>query len=118
MPKFGVMQYHEGDVTWTQKIDVPKNAPPGEYPIAGLIGYQVCERSGGTCEMPQRRAFRHHAEGRTRAQQDRCDPLTFAPGESYPKVAAAAAALADFYGRQSAGDQTATRTLRVRRPIT
>ena len=52
-PTFGIQRYHEGDVTWTQRIDVPKDAPPGEYPIVGLIGYQVCESGGqNTCEMP------------------------------------------------------------------
>ena len=95
-PKFGVMRYHEGDVTWTQKIEIPKDAPHGEYPIAGLIGYQVCE-SGGTCEFPSAVRFATTLKvGPERSKNDAM--LTFAPGETYPKVAAAAAALADFYG--------------------
>jgi suppressor for copper-sensitivity B len=99
IPAFGIMRYHEGDVTWTQKIDVPKNAPPGDYPVAGLVGYQVCETGpdGGTCEMPQSIRFATTLKvGAARGSTDAS--VTFAPGEGYPKVSAAAGALADFYG--------------------
>ena len=107
-PAFGIQRYHEGAVTWAQKIEVPKNAPAGEYPIAGLIGYQVCESGGeNTCEMP--RAIRFAATLKIGAERSTTDAmLTFAPGENYPKVAAAAAPLADFYGESSSPGNTAT----------
>jgi thiol:disulfide interchange protein len=101
IPAFGIQRYHEGDVTWTQKIEVPKNAASGDYPIVGLIGYQVC-KSGGQCETPTAVRFATTLKvGDEPSQTDA--PLTFAPGESYPKVAAAAAALADSFGGQKAG---------------
>ncbi len=100
-PTFGVMRYHEGSVTWTQRIEVPKNAPLGEYAIAGLIGFQVCTSGGpgqNNCEMPA--AVRFATTLKVAAEPSHADALlTFAPGDSYPKVAAAAAALADFYGQ-------------------
>jgi thiol:disulfide interchange protein len=55
VPELGVMKYHEGEATWTLRVDVPKSAPPGNYDIEGLIGYQACEyRDDGknVCEFP------------------------------------------------------------------
>lgn len=101
-PSFGPLKYHEGDVTWTQRIDVPKDAPAGEYPLAGLFGYQMCDYSGGegVCELPQAVRFATKLTvGLERSQSEA--PLTFAPGDGYSKVAAASAVLADFYARQS-----------------
>ena len=111
MPQFGVMRYHEGDVTWTQRIDVPKNAPPGEYPIAGLIGYQVCESGGPALRVAARRAIRRHAEGRRRTQHNGC-AAHVRPRRKLPKVAAAAATFADFYGDKP----QATTAPELRRP--
>ena len=95
IPTFGVQRYHEGNVTWTQRIEVPKNTPPGDYSIVGLLGYQVCE-AAGSCEMPS--SVRFAATLKVGAERSTTDAmLTFAPGGSYSKVAAAAATLADFY---------------------
>lgn len=105
-PAFGVQRYHEGDVTWTQRIEVPKNAAPGEYPIVGLIGYMVCE-SAGQCEMPS--AIRFATTLKVGAERNTTEALlTFAPGENYPKVAAAAAALADSYGNSASKNADST----------
>jgi thiol:disulfide interchange protein len=101
-PSFGPLKYHEGDVTWTQRIEVPKDAPAGEYPIVGLFGYQMCDYSGGegVCELPQAVRFATKLTiGPERSQTDA--PLTFAPGDGYSRVAAASAVLADFYTRHS-----------------
>jgi len=96
IPSFGIQRYHEGNVTWTQRIEVPKDTPAGDYSIIGLLGYQVCE-SGGSCELPS--SVRFAATLQVGAERSATDAmLKFAPGENYPKVAAAAAALADFYG--------------------
>ena len=106
-PQFGVMRYHEGDVTWTQRIDVPKNAPPGDYPLAGVLGYQVC--MGGSqpsCEMPT--AFRFAATLKVGAERSQNDsPLTFAPGEGYRSAAEVAEVLAAFYEPKPGSEATA-----------
>ncbi|MCC7476384.1 MAG: thioredoxin family protein [Pirellulales bacterium] len=97
-PAFGPMRFHEGDVTWTQRIEVPKEAAAGEYTILGMLGYQMCDYGGGqaVCELPQSLRFSVKLQvGGERSQNDA--PLTFAPGAGYPQVAAAAAMLADFY---------------------
>lgn len=110
-PVFGPMKYHEGDVTWTQRIQVPKDAPAGDYPISGLLGYQMCDYSGGqgVCELPH--AVRFAATLNVGPERSKAEAhVRFAPGESYSKVAAAAASLADFYGAvspQPAGSATA-----------
>jgi suppressor for copper-sensitivity B len=103
-PQFGVMRYHEGDVTWTQRIDVPKSAPLGDYPLAGLLGYQVCV--GGSqpyCEQPTSLRFAANLKvGAERSQSD--SPLTFAPGEGYRTAAEAAEPLAAFYDPKSTAE--------------
>ncbi len=106
-PQFGVMRYHEGDVTWTQRIDVPKNAPPGDYPLAGVLGYQVCTGgSQASCEMPT--AFRFAATLKVGAERSQSDsPLTFSPGEGYRSAAEAAELLAAFYEPKPGADTTA-----------
>jgi len=47
--------YHEGPVTWTVEMQVPKDAAPGAYVITGGIGYQSCKL--GTCDTPQGATF-------------------------------------------------------------
>jgi thiol:disulfide interchange protein len=96
VPQFGVMKYHEGDVTWTVPIDVPKNTPPGVYTIGGLLGYQSCghnEEGREFCESPQAVRFEATlsvAPIRVGAPA----PIRFAKGGSYNDVARAAEALA------------------------
>jgi thiol:disulfide interchange protein len=48
-------QYHEGAVTWTIDLSVPTDASVGEYPISGLIGYQVCTET--SCQRPLAASF-------------------------------------------------------------
>ncbi len=48
-------RYHEGKVTWTIPLRVPKQTPPGGYPIEGLVGYQACTDS--SCLMPRALQF-------------------------------------------------------------
>ena len=47
----GKVQYHDKPVSWTVDLDVPRDAKPGKYPIAGIIGYQTCEET--TCDTPR-----------------------------------------------------------------
>ena len=48
--------YHEGPVTWTVEIQVPADARPGQYSIAGLMGYQTCADKIG-CDLPTAARF-------------------------------------------------------------
>ena len=50
-----INRYHHGPVTWTVEIDVPASIPAGTYPLAGLIGYQVCTES--SCQQPMAARF-------------------------------------------------------------
>ncbi len=98
IPQFGPMRYHEGAVTWTLRIDVPPGAPPGEYPITGLIGFQACEyRDDGKniCELPQAVQFAATLEVGGEST-DSSAPVTFAARENYNHIAAAAATFASF----------------------
>ena len=83
VPQFGPMEYHEGTVTWTLRVDVPKNAPPGEYPITGLLGYQACEYGDdgkNFCELPQ--AVRFEATLKVGDESsDAAAPIAFAAGQ-------------------------------------
>jgi thiol:disulfide interchange protein/DsbC/DsbD-like thiol-disulfide interchange protein len=54
--EFGTMRYHQGPVTWEASIEIPADVKAGEYPIAGVIGYQACETRDdglGSCELPK-----------------------------------------------------------------
>ena len=46
--------YYNGPVRWTANLKIPESTRPGEYTIAGLIGYQTC---GKDCEIPQGAQF-------------------------------------------------------------
>ena len=51
----GKVQYHNKPVSWTIELEVPKEAQPGKYPIAGIIGYQTCEATA--CDAPTAAKF-------------------------------------------------------------
>ena len=88
---FGPMKYHEGSVTWTVRLEVPKTAPAGEYPIRGLFGYQSCEyHEGGNnvCELPQAVRFAATLTVADEATDSQAaTPIAFSAGGSYPTVA-------------------------------
>lgn len=103
VPEFGPMKYHDAPVTWKLRLDVPKNAKPGDYPISGLFGYQACESGDdgkSQCEFPQAVRFAGELKvGDTSGQA--AAPLSFAPGDGYRQVAEAAAVFADNFDRQT-----------------
>ncbi|MCI0334291.1 MAG: thioredoxin family protein [Planctomycetes bacterium] len=105
VPEFGRMQYHEGEVTWAVRVDVPKNAPPGDYAINGLIGYQACEyRDDGKniCELPHAVRFETTLTvGDTKTVASA--PIRFAPGRNYSDVARLAGTFANFLDGTSTG---------------
>jgi thiol:disulfide interchange protein len=51
----GVQRYYEGLVSWNIDIEVPRNATPGEYTLAGIMGYQVCRDRA--CNVPAATRF-------------------------------------------------------------
>jgi suppressor for copper-sensitivity B len=103
VPQFGPMKYHEGNVMWTVRVDVPESAPGGEYPVRGVIGYQSCEyREDGNnvCELPQ--AIRFEATLNVGDQSsEAAAPITFMAGGSYADVAKVAARFANSLGAEA-----------------
>lgn len=55
VPDMPPVKYHEGEVSWTLPVHVPKGATPGEYEIGGLICYQACTSS--SCLQPMAMKF-------------------------------------------------------------
>lgn len=49
------LTYHEGPVTWTIDIQVPKSATPGKVDVGGILGFQTCTDEG--CDMPAGASF-------------------------------------------------------------
>ncbi len=71
--------YHEGPVTWTVDLTVPKDTQPGEqYLLTGAIGYQVCKL--GTCDRPAATNFDAQITIGERTEPGSV-PLTFRPAE-------------------------------------
>ena len=103
-PYFGALFYHDAPVTWKLRIDVPKNAKPGDYPISGLMGYQSCQYEEGKsiCERPSAVRFTGTLKVGDQATSSTA-PLTFAEFDGYRQVAEAAAVFADNFDRQSTG---------------
>jgi suppressor for copper-sensitivity B len=99
IPEEPVLRYHEEPVTWTTEIQVAKNAVPGQYTLAGLIGYQACHR---TCDSPTAAQFTAKIDvGSARVEGQ--VPLTFVAAE-YDDVAVAAAARASVANRSAASE--------------
>ena len=101
-PQFGPTAYHEGQATWKLRLDVPQNAKPGEYPIEGIIGYQVCTYQDGRiiCEKPLAIRFAAALKvGDSRVPSE--TPVSFGPAETYPTAAAAAKIFADNFNLPS-----------------
>jgi thiol:disulfide interchange protein len=86
----GVLSIYDRSVRWTLTIDVPANTAPGNYPLAGLIGFQTCSR--GSCDLPQAARFEGKlVVGTTAAAGE--TPLLFRPAR-YVEAAALANATA------------------------
>ncbi len=85
-----VLYYHEGTVSWTIPLVVPEDAVPGEYPIAGGIGYQTC--TPNSCDLPSAADFEVTVAVSKRAVKGRL-PLAFAASK-YAKIAKEAEAIA------------------------
>ncbi|HEY1065302.1 MAG TPA: protein-disulfide reductase DsbD domain-containing protein, partial [Pirellulales bacterium] len=51
----GKLSYYTGPVAWTVRLDVPKDAAPGEHRIQGSIGMMACSDEG--CDAPRGTQF-------------------------------------------------------------
>jgi thiol:disulfide interchange protein len=118
VPQFGTMKYHEETVTWTMRVDVPKTAPPGEYPVRGVIGYQACEYGDdgkNVCELPHAIEFVATLRVGDEASQASA-PITFMRGRSYPEVAKVAARFANSLGGEPAEPAESTASTDKNKP--
>lgn len=73
----GTQRYHEEPVDWTIEIDVPPDAPAGEYGIAGYIGYQTCKER--TCTPPKGARFEGFVQVAAEPADAAAQPLAFSP---------------------------------------
>jgi len=107
---FGLSRYHEGTVRWTVPIDVPANAEPGDYKIAGVIGYQACESRNdgmGSCELPK--GARFLATLQVGSQSGPASmPITFAAAQYRDASVAAAAWASDGSSAASGAAEAAS----------
>jgi hypothetical protein len=51
-----MLRYHEGEVIWMRRIEIPSDARPGEQVITGAIGYNIC--TDAFCKPPSGFTFR------------------------------------------------------------
>ncbi len=51
-----MLPFYEGQVKWTIPIVIPADAPPGQFPIEGIIGLQTCFKDA-SCDMPKAARF-------------------------------------------------------------
>lgn len=93
-----IARYYEKPVTWTVPLKVPADARPGEYPIAGGIGYQTCKETG--CDPPNAAKFTATLTVAQAAKPGQA-PLAFS-GWKYAEAAKLAAATSNVEEEQTA----------------
>lgn len=49
-PEKDQLAYHEGTVHWSFEFAIPASVKPGEYELAGIVGYQSCKAEA--CDPP------------------------------------------------------------------
>jgi thiol:disulfide interchange protein len=87
----GTIRYHDAPVHWTTRIQVPADAKPGDYPVAGVIGFHTCD-DAVNCDLPQGAEFQANL---TVAPAGAGSPKPAAPLEFHPTSYAKVAALAE-----------------------
>ncbi|MGC3969063.1 MAG: cytochrome c biogenesis protein CcdA [Pirellulales bacterium] len=81
--------YFEQPVTWSAEVDVPATTQPGEYRLAGTLGFQTCE--GNNCLAPEAVSWETVLNvGSAAAPGTSSKPLRFLGPVSYRTVHAAA----------------------------
>lgn len=90
----GKVLYYDKPISWTIDLEVPKEAKPGVYKLAGIIGYQTCEATA--CDMPLAAVFEGEL-GISEKHPTGSKPLLFREGKysEAAKLAEAAAKPAD-----------------------
>ena len=73
-----LISYHAREVSWTVPITVAADAEPGDYPIAGLIGFMTCKDGSAIC--PRRPGSAARCAWPAGPQAAVC-PLQFAPAK-------------------------------------
>lgn len=94
------LRYHEGAVTWTLPIAIPADAKPGDYPIAGMVGGQVCTDT--TCQPADGAKFTGTIS--IGSEKPGASPLLFTRVK-YPEVAKAAPTYSVSAPADPAGEQ-------------
>jgi suppressor for copper-sensitivity B len=108
-----VLYYHEGTVSWTVPIQVPADAEPGDYELAGSMAFQTCTAT--SCDIPSAVDFSVTVVvGETVESGVR--PLAFAAG-SYSRTAQDAATLHRDSDTPTAEPATPLRTRFGDRPL-
>ena len=101
-----VLYYHEGRVSWTMRVTVPKDTKPGDYDIEGVIGYQACEAL--SCDLPKAASFSAKISVGSETGSEPV-PLAFAKFSSYRKAESDAKKMqwadADIAATEPNGDQ-------------
>jgi len=77
------VSFHDTDVSWTVTVQVPEDAQPGEYQLAGSLGFQTCTES--LCDRPMGTDFSVAVAVGSQESTGRA-PLAFA-ATSYGNVA-------------------------------
>ncbi len=91
-----LIPYFEREVTWTLEVDVPADARPGPYRIAGVVGIQACDRDN-SCLPPRAKRFEATLEVSAAPPADpaaHVRPVRFGEDERYATVAKEAGAAA------------------------
>jgi thiol:disulfide interchange protein/DsbC/DsbD-like thiol-disulfide interchange protein len=95
LPGEPAQRYYENRVTWTTTLKIPAGTKPGEYPIAGTIGYQVC--TSRSCDLPRGATFKGTLVVSNAASGRGTSPLAFGEAK-YGE----AARLAETHGNRRA----------------
>jgi len=94
------LYYHEGEVSWTVPLEVPKDAPPGTYDLAGSIGFQTCTPE--MCDLPAGAEFQVQVAVASQPQRGEA-PLAFT-ATTYDAVAREAAAATSVKTKRAPAD--------------
>ncbi len=76
--------YYDKPVSWTIDLQIPKDVKPGDFSVAGMVGYQVCA-ANGECDKPQAARFEAFVPVRA-ARKVGAAPLAFTPLKSYEQA--------------------------------
>ncbi|MBL9094768.1 MAG: thioredoxin family protein [Planctomycetaceae bacterium] len=104
--------YYEQPVTWTVDVTVPADAKPGDYLLAGSLGFQTCQ--GSNCLQPEAVKFETTLVVAAGGNAASSKPLAFVGPESYrTHVKAFNQQVAQTAAAASAGDYDIAQIKRI-----